>query len=123
MNTKETQQVMNNDEYISLYDYRGAGSRESGLGQKVFNAAKEKSVHVIYKDIPEERQRPEYTRVATYPKWFLNEYFGVAPDALEIRIVSLEAKVEMLGNIIAKLTETPNNHVTSSNEWDDELPF
>ena len=42
---------MRNDEYISLYDYRGAGSRETGLGQKVYNAAKEKQVQVVYKDI------------------------------------------------------------------------
>ncbi len=65
---------MRNDEYISLYDYKGTTSRESGLGLKVYNAAKEKQVQVVYKDIPEDRQRPEYNRVATYPKWFLDEY-------------------------------------------------
>jgi len=117
---------MKNDEhYVSLYDYLGKASRESGLGQKVYNAAKEKGIHVIYSDIPEERQRPEYTRVATYPKSFLDEYFGVAPnDALETRIVSLETKVQHLENIVAEITKTPIKYVTNSNEHnDDYLPF
>ena len=115
---------MKNDPYLSLYDYKGTASRQSGLGQKVYESAKEKGIHVIYSDIPEERQRPEYTRVATYPKSFLDEYFGVAPnDALENRIVSLETKVQHLEKIVAELTKTPINYVADSNEWDDELPF
>jgi hypothetical protein len=114
---------MRNDEYISLYDYRGAGSRETGLGQKVYNAAKEKQVQVIYKDIPEDRQRPEYNRVATYPKWFLDEYFEVSPsDTLLERLDALESKLEVLTDLVTRL-HNKNNHVTSSDEWDDELPF
>jgi hypothetical protein len=116
---------MNNEQYVSLYDYRGSTSNGSGLGKKVYEAAKEKGVHVIYHDLPEDRSKPEYNRVATYPKSFLDEYFGVAPnDALETRIVSLETKVQHLENIVAEITKTPIKYVTNSNEHDDDyLPF
>ena len=116
---------MKNDEhYVSLYDYKGQSSRESGLGQKVYEAAKEQGIHVIYTDLPEERQRPEYTRVATYPKTFLDDYFGVArSEALEARIVLIETKLEFLQNIVNTLINPTTDHVANSNEWDDELPF
>jgi hypothetical protein len=118
---------MRNDEYISLYDYRGSGSRESGLGQKVYNAAKAKQVQVVYKDIPEDRQKPEYNRVATYPKWFLDEYFEVSPPgSLSDRLDALESKLEVLTDLVTKLYNN-NSYVTNSNELltgdDDDLPF
>ncbi len=118
---------MRNDEYISLYDYKGTTSRESGLGLKVYNAAKEKQVQVVYKDIPEDRQRPEYNRVATYPKWFLDEYFEVTPsDTLLERLNALENKLQVLTDLVTKFYNK-NDHATNSNELftadDDDLPF
>ena len=68
--------MKNNDQYMSLYDYSGKASRESGLGQKVYEAAKSKNIHVIYQDLPPDLSKPEYNRVATYPKSFLDDYFG-----------------------------------------------
>jgi hypothetical protein len=113
---------MKNDEYyVSLYDYLGKASRESGLGQKVYNAAKEKGIHVIYTDLPEERRQPEYNRVATYPKTFLDKYFGKTETPLSD--MTLEERVENLEKQIAELTKKVETNVTNSNEYDDDLPF
>lgn len=115
---------IDNEQYVSLYDYRGHSSRDSGLGQKVYNAAKTRGIHVIYTDLPADRQREAYNRVATYPKSFLDEYFRVEPqppkeinlEYLADRVNALEAKFD----ILLKKLET---NVTNNNEYDDELPF
>ena len=126
MNTKETQQVMNNEQYVSLYDYKGSTSNGSGLGKKVYEAAKEKGVHVIYHDLPEDRSKPEYNRVATYPKSFLDEYFGKSTDTNEstVSIEDVYWKLvelkEQFDQLIAKLEPNVTNSVESV---DDELPF
>ena len=115
---------MKNDPYLSLYDYKGTASRQSGLGLKVYNAAKEKGIHVIYSDIPVERQREEYNRVATYPKSFLDEYFGVAPTPpVEINLEYLADRFDALEAKFDALLKKLETNVTNSNEYDDELPF
>jgi hypothetical protein len=123
MNTKETQQVMkNNEQYMSLYDYRGISSRESGLGQKVYEAAKKKDVHVIYQDLPPDLSRPEYNRVATYPKSFLDEYFGntistnMSIHDVYLHLVELKKQFDQL---ISNL----ESDVADNVEQDDDLPF
>ena len=128
MNMKETQQVMNsNDQYVSLYDYRGQSSRESGIGQKVYAAAKEKGIHVIYADLPAERQREDYNRVATYPMSFLDEYFGKAtPTVLEVKsppagdLIYLLSRLEALEKQFAELINKLELNTTIE---DDDLPF
>ena len=115
--------MKSNDQYVSLYDYTGKGSRETGLGKKIYDAAKEKGVHVIYTDIPEERQREEYNRVATYPKSFLDEYFGKTSDSsitLEYVHEKLLELKEQFDQLVAKLEP---NVASSIEPVDDDLPF
>ena len=77
MNTKETRQVMeSNEQYMSLYSYRGQASKQSGLGREVNAAAKAKRIKIVYEQLPEALQTKEFTSVATYPVSFLDEYFG-----------------------------------------------
>lgn len=118
-----------NEQYVSLYDYQGQSSKESGLGLKVYNAAKEKGIHVIYADLPAERQREEYTRVATYPISFLDEYFGrQTPTVIETKsppagdLIYLLTRLDAIEKQFAELIKKLDN-VTDSNGNDDDLPF
>ena len=64
-------------ELLSLYDYLGkpAGSE---LGIKVNEAAKKQGVRYNFKEI----DNPKYKgKIMTYPKSFLDDYFGYADDA------------------------------------------
>lgn len=119
-----------NEQYVSLYDYRGQSSRETGIGQKVYNAAKEKGIHVIYADLPAERQREEYNRVATYPIAFLDEYFGkttqstqVAPTLPQTDLIYLLGRLEALEKQFAELIKKLDNVTNSNGNDDDDLPF
>ena len=115
---------MKNDPHLSLYDYKGTASRQSGIGLKVYNAAKEKGIHIIYTDIPTERQREEYNRVATYPKSFLDEYFGVETTSpVEINLEYLVDRFDALEAKFDVLIKKLETNVTNSNEYDDDLPF
>lgn len=129
--------MKSNEQYVSLYDYRGKGSRESGLGQKVYESAKEKGIHVIYQDLPPDLSRPEYNRVATYPISFLDEYFGKeTPTVIEMKptpprdytspapkdLIYLLGRLESLEKQFAELIKKLDN-VTNSNGNDDDLPF
>jgi hypothetical protein len=123
---------IDNEQYVSLYDYSGSTSRQSGIGQQVYNAAKEKGIHVIYTDIPEALRTSEYNRVATYPKSFLDEYFGKTTSNIKSDISTLTFKElydrlvaleDQFAELIKKLEPKTQQNVTNSNERDDELPF
>jgi hypothetical protein len=116
--------MKSNDQYMSLYDYSGKASRESGLGQKVYEAAKEKNIHVIYQDLPPDLSRPEYNRVATYPKSFLDEYFGVETVNTNISIEDVYSQLIELNQKFDQLISKLEPNVTNSVEpVDDDLPF
>lgn len=116
--------MKSNDQYMSLYDYRGQASRESGLGQKVYEAAKSKNIHVIYQDLPPDLSRPEYNRVATYPKSFLDEYFGVETTGTNISIEDVYSQLVELKTKFDELIKKLDTNVTNSVESvDDDLPF
>jgi hypothetical protein len=114
--------MKSNEQYMSLYDYRGISSRETGLGQKVYESAKKKDVHVIYTDLPQERATTEYNRVATYPKSFLDEYFGktintnMSINDVYLQLVELKKQFDQL---ISNLESDAADNV----EQDDDLPF
>jgi hypothetical protein len=118
-----------NDQYASLYDYRGQASRETGLGQKVYAAAKEKSIHVIYQDLPAERQREDYNRVATYPISFLDEYFGKTTTTTttttppQSDLIYLLGRLEALEKQFAEVIKKLETNVTNSYDDVDDLPF
>jgi hypothetical protein len=124
-----------NEQYVSLYDYRGQSSRETGLGQKVYAAAKEKNIHVIYADLPAERQREEFNRVATYPISFLDEYFGketptvlvaTSPPPSDLVYPPPSDLVYLLGRLEAlekQFAELINKLELNTTIEDDDLPF
>ena len=110
---------MNNETYVSLYNYKGQPTRMSGIGKKVYAAAKAKGINIVYEQLPAEKQTAEYPSVATYPMSFLDEYFEVKPKT-ELEL--LTERVTMLESLVAHLLkqkESPAEIV----EDDDDLPF
>jgi hypothetical protein len=115
--------MKSNEQYMSLYDYRGISSRETGLGQKVYEAAKKKDIHVIYTDLPQERATSEYNRVATYPKSFLDEYFGNTINTnMSINDVYLQL-VELKNQFDQLISNLESNVADNVESIDDDLPF
>lgn len=128
------------DEYISLYNYRGMAHRGTKEGQRVYETAKEKNIRVIYENLPENKVTGEYTQVATYPRSFLDEYFGQttaevdtetvtetsAEDAIINGFRTLMTRITTLETRVDELTKKLETNVTNSNEPiddDDDLPF
>lgn len=128
------------DEYISLYNYRGIAHRGTKEGQRVYETAKEKNIRVIYENLPENKVTGEYTQVATYPRSFLDEYFGQttvevetetstetsAADAIINGFRTLMTRITTLETRVEELTKKLETNVTNSNEPiddDDDLPF
>jgi hypothetical protein len=116
-----------NDTYLSVYEYTGKPSGYNNVGKEVNEAALKANIKVIWRDLPEDVQRENYKRIATYPKSFLDKHFGndveytLINDAtinmIYTRLTALEDKLDQL---ITKL----DNNVTNNNKHDDdELPF
>jgi hypothetical protein len=64
MNTNETAQAtVNNDTYVSLYEYLGKGSRDTGVGKLVSVEALKRGIKPQVKLLPKEMQRPEFSSV------------------------------------------------------------
>jgi len=77
MNTKETQQVMENDEtYVSLFEYLGKSSGGTNIGREVTAEAVKRGIDIKWRTLPKEVQKPEYTQVQLYPISFLDSYFS-----------------------------------------------
>jgi len=72
MNTKETQQVMENNKMLSLYDYLGhaAGSE---LGKKVAATATKLKVPTSIREVENKKYKG---KILLYPESFLNTYFN-----------------------------------------------
>ena len=131
MNTKETQQVMeNNETYVSLFEYLGKGSGGTNIGREVTAEAVKRGIDIKWRMLPKEAQRPEYTQVQLYPISFLDSYFvnSTNPEIdrtplvrrselikLQQRLQELEAKFD---SVIKKL-DVP----TTKLEDDYDLPF
>lgn len=127
MNTKETQQVMKvNETYLSIYEYTGKPSGYNGIGREVNDASQKAGIKLVWRDLPEEMQRENYKRVATYPKSFLDKHFGndveyTVVDEATIKIIY--EKLIALENKFDQLIKKLDNNVTNNNEHDDDLPF
>ena len=131
MNTKETQQVMeNNETYVSLVEYLGKGSGGTNTGREVTAEAVKRGIEIKWRMLPKEVQKPEYTQVQLYPISFLDSYFvnSTNPEIdrtplvrrselikLQQRLQELEAKFD---SVIKKL-DVP----TTKLEDDYDLPF
>ena len=132
MNTKETQQVMkNNDEtYISLFEYLGKGSGGSNIGREVTAEAIKQGVEIKWRVLPKEAQKPEYSQVQLYPVSFLDDFFATKPDmdltpiVRRSSLIQIYQRIEELEFKIETLSKQIETNVTNSNEYhDDDLPF
>ena len=133
MNTKETQQVMkDNDTYMSLYEYLGKGSRTTGTGKLVSAEAIKRGITVQTRLLPKEMQRPEFNTVQAYPLSFLDEYFAnnveydMTPFVRRSALIMLQERIDTLEKNYAeliKLLPTPTIELTTNAYQDDDLPF
>ena len=133
MNTKETvQATVNNDTYVSLYEYLGKGSRDTGTGQLVSAEALKRGIKPQTKLLPKEMQRPEFSSVQTYPMSFLDEYFAnnlehdMTPVVRRSALTILQARIDTLEKNYAELIKLlPNTPIelTAEDTQDDDLPF
>jgi hypothetical protein len=133
MNTKETvQATVNNDTYVSLYEYLGKGSRDTGTGQLVSAEALKRGIKPQTKLLPKEMQRPEFSSVQTYPMSFLDEYFAnnlehdMTPVVRRSALTILQARIDTLEKNYAELIKLLPNatiELTAQDTQDDDLPF
>ena len=131
MNTKETQQVMkdNNETYLSLFEYLGKGSGGTNIGREVTAEAVKKGIEIKWRMLPKESQKPEYTQVQLYPVSFLDEYFANKPDmdltpiVRRSALVQIHQRLEDLELKFKLLLNKLETNVTNNDEYDDELPF
>lgn len=133
MNTKETRQVMkDNDTYLSLFEYLGKSSRESGVGKLVSAEALKRGIQPQTRLLPKEMQKPEFNSVQAYPISFLDEYFAnnvehdMTPIVRRSALIGLQARIDILEKNYAeliKLLPTATIQLTSNNTQDDDLPF
>jgi hypothetical protein len=137
MNTKETQQVMeNNETYVSLFEYLGKGSGGTNIGREVTAEAVKQGIDIKWKTLPKEAQKPEYTQVQIYPLAFLDEYFGNMDNANNIDVdrsplvrrsalIEIQKRFETLEAKFEQLIKKLETNVTNSNEPNDDydLPF
>jgi len=102
---KETQQVIKvNDSYLSVYEYTGKPSGYNNVGKEVNEAAQKANIKVVWRDLPEDMQRENYKRIATYPTSFLDKHFGnnnIVVDnnfllLLHEKLIALENKFDQL---------------------------
>ena len=112
-----------NEQYMSLYTYRGQASKQSGLGREVNAAAKAKRIKIVYEPLPEALQTTEFTSVATYPVSFLDEYFGKEPTpaAPLNNLTELHQRLINLETQFAQLVKRLDTLIIQ--EEHDDLPF
>ena len=133
MNMKETAQATaNNDTYVSLYEYLGKGSRDTGVGKLVSAEALKRGIKPQTKLLPKEMQRPEFSSVQTYPMSFLDEYFAnnlehdMTPFVRRSALIMLQSRIDTLEKNYAeliKLLPTTTIELTTTTYQDDDLPF
>ena len=125
MNMKETQQVMKvNDSYLSVYEYTGKPSGYNNVGKEVNEAAQKANIKVVWRDLPEDMQRENYKRIATYPTSFLDKHFGNNNIVVDNNfLLLLHEKLIALENKFDQLLKKLDNNITDNKEEDDDLPF
>jgi len=125
MNMKETQQVIKvNDSYLSVYEYTGKPSGYNNVGKEVNEAAQKANIKVVWRDLPEDMQRENYKRIATYPTSFLDKHFGNNNIVVDNNfLLLLHEKLIALENKFDQLLKKLDNNITDNKEEDDDLPF
>lgn len=121
MNMKEIRQVMNNIQYVSLYDYLGRSTKNGKDGIDVSNIAQERGIKPKYHLLPKELQTNDYKSVATWPIDFLDSIYNNNDQQL-VRYTQFSTLLDKVTRLENKLNELIN--VTNSNVGPaDDLPF
>jgi hypothetical protein len=122
--------MIQDETYVSLFEYLGKGSTGTNIGREVTAEAFKQNIDIKWRLLPKEAQRPEYTQVQLYPISFLDSYFVNSTNneidrtplvrrseliKLQQRLQELEAKFD---SVIKKL-DVP----TTKLEDDYDLPF
>lgn len=130
MNTKEIQQVMeNNETYLSLFEYLGKGSGGTNTGREVTAEAVKRGIEIKWRMLPKEVQKPEYTQVQLYPISFLDSYFGNntnlemdrTPLVRRSELLKLQQRLEALESMFQDVIKKLD--VPTKLEDDYDLPF
>lgn len=111
-----------NEHFISIYEYTGRSAGVNNIGKEINDAARKNGIQVIWRDLPEEIKRDNYTKVATYPKSFLDKYFG---NDVKYTVIA-DATISMLFEKLTALEEKFDKIIKNSDikqEEDDDLPF
>jgi hypothetical protein len=118
--------------YVSLYEYLGKGSRDTGVGKLVSAEALKRGIRPQVKLLPKEMQRPEFSSVQAYPMSFLDEYFAnnlehdMTPFVRRSALTVLQARIDTLEKNYAELIKLLPNatiELTAKEYEDDDLPF
>ena len=130
MNTKETQQVMeNNETYVSLFEYLGKGSGGTNTGREVTAEAVKQGIDIKWRMLPKEVQKPEYTQVQLYPISFLDSYFGNntnpemdrTPLVRRSELLKLQQRLEALESMFQDVIKKLDVPIKLDDDYD--LPF
>jgi hypothetical protein len=130
MNTKETQQVMeNNETYVSLFEYLGKGSGGTNIGREVTAEAVKQGIDIKWRMLPKEVQKPEYTQVQLYPISFLDLYFSNnsnpemdrTPLVRRSELIKLQQRFEALESMFQDVIKKLDVPIKLDNDYD--LPF
>lgn len=111
-----------NEHFISIYEYTGKSAGVNNIGKEINDAARKGGIQVIWRELPEEIKRDNYTKVATYPKSFLDTYFG---NDVKYTVIA-DATISMLFEKLTALEEKFDKIIKNSDikqEEDDDLPF
>jgi len=130
MNTKETQQVMENDEtYVSLFEYLGKSSGGTNIGREVTAEAVKRGIDIKWRTLPKEVQKPEYTQVQLYPISFLDSYFSNnsnpeldrTPLVRRSELIKLQQQFEALESMFQDVIKKLDVPIKLDDDYD--LPF
>lgn len=123
-----------NEMYVSIYEYTGRSATLNNVGREVMDAALKEGIKVVWRDLPPDMKRENFTQVATYPRSFLNKFFGndvkytmIDPVTLNMLFDKLTSLEEKFNDLIKKLDNKQEEQLITKldhvNTDDDELPF
>ena len=111
------------EQYVSIYEYTGKSATLNNIGREVMDAALKEGIKIVWRDLPAEITRENYSRVATYPKTFLDKHFG---NDVEYTLID-DATINMIYNRLTALEDKFDQLIekldTKQEEDDDDLPF
>ena len=112
-----------NEMYLSIYEYTGKSATLNNVGREIMDAALKEGIKIVWRDLPPEMSRENFTRVATYPRSFLNKYFGNDVKYTMIDPVTVNALFDKLTALEEKFNDLIKKLDNKQEDDDDDLPF